>query len=191
MILRSVIAIAFALMIAPLAATGAFAQSTGSADPTADELKLLFQNQKTRGLVLAPSTPAVPPANAATTSVATPIEYTQLSPDEQVNVLISFDFDSAALRADQKPKLATLCEVIQNIDIPLFRIVGHTDASGSAAYNERLSLLRAQEVRRYMVNSCGIAEHRLEAAGAGEQFPFNPEDPNADENRRVEFQVIS
>lgn len=191
MILRSVIAIAFALMIAPLAATGAFAQSTGSADPTADELKLLFQNQKTRGLVLAPSTPAVPPANAATTSVATPIEYTQLSPDEQVNVLISFDFDSAALRADQKPKLATLCEVIQNIDIPLFRIVGHTDASGSAAYNERLSLLRAQEVRRYMVDSCGIAEHRLEAAGAGEQFPFNPEDPNADENRRVEFQVIS
>lgn len=191
MILRSVIAIAFALMIAPLAATGAFAQSTGSADPTADELKLLFQNQKTRGLVLAPSTPAVPPANAATTSVATPIEYTQLSPDEQVNVLISFDFDSAALRADQKPKLATLCEVIQNIDIPLFRIVGHTDASGSAAYNERLSLLRAQEVRRYMVDSCGISDHRLEAAGAGEQFPINPEDPNADENRRVEFQVIS
>jgi len=197
MFVRSVAAIAVSIMLVMTAAQNASAQSSGSADLTADEIKLLFQNQKTRGLVLAPTTQttATPAATTATTTVTTavetPVEYTPLTPEEQVNVRIKFDFDSAALRTDQKPKLNTLCKVIQSIDIPTFRIVGHTDASGSAGYNERLSLLRAKEVKRYMVNSCGISGDRLEAVGVGEQFLFNTDDPNADENRRVEFQVIS
>lgn len=76
------------------------------------------------------------------------------------------------------------------VDVQLFQIVGHTDSSGSASYNENLSLLRAKEVKRHLVSECGIPETRLEAVGMGESVPFNAADPRSDENRRVEFQAL-
>ena len=76
------------------------------------------------------------------------------------------------------------------LDGTVFQIIGHTDSSGSAAYNERLSLLRAQEVRRHLISSCGVAEDMLKAIGMGETAPFNQDNTRADENRRVEFQAL-
>lgn len=111
--------------------------------------------------------------------------------DLGVNVRIEFAFDSAALDEAQKPKLATLCNVMKDSDIQLFRIIGHTDASGSDAYNERLSRLRAEEVQRFFVNDCGIDGGRLEAVGVGERFLLEGADPDSDQNRRVEFQALS
>ncbi len=111
--------------------------------------------------------------------------------DLGVNVRIEFAFDSAALDEAQKPKLATLCNVMKDSDIQLFRIIGHTDASGSDAYNERLSRLRAEEVQRFFVNDCGIDAGRLEAVGVGERFLLEGADPDSDQNRRVEFQALS
>lgn len=167
----------------------AVAQSNDASNLSAEQLEELFNQQKikTRGLVIAP-------AQTGTTSAADqkPAEtYVELAPEEQVNIQISFDFDSAALRADQKPKLATLCQVMQKVEVDVFRIVGHTDASGSADYNERLSLLRAEEVKRFLVSDCGIVETRLEAVGVGEAFPLDKDDPRGDANRRVEFQALS
>lgn len=159
---------------------------------SAEELEQMFKKQKTRGLVLVPTnqegaagaqTESAPQSAAAT--------YVELNPEEQVNIQISFDFDSAALRDDQKTKLTTLCEVMQGSDLGNFRIIGHTDASGSASYNEKLSLLRAQEVKRYLTGDCGIAEERLDAVGVGEAFPLDKQDPRGDVNRRVEFQALS
>jgi len=117
--------------------------------------------------------------------------FGKLDPGLQVNVHISFAFDSAALADDQKPQLVQLCNVMKGSDIQLFRIVGHTDAAGSDAYNEKLSMLRAQEVQRYFVNDCGIDKARLEAIGLGERFLANEADPRSGENRRVEFQALS
>lgn len=168
------------------------AQATDASEMTAEQMEDLFQKQKTRGLVLAPTTQS---GGAATETAATQADaaetYVELAPEEQVSIRISFDYDSSALREDQKPKLATLCQVMQNADVEVFRIVGHTDSSGSASYNERLSLLRAQEVKRHLVGDCGIAENRLQAVGVGEQFPLDKNDPRADVNRRVEFQALS
>lgn len=160
---------------------------------SAEELESLFSTQKTRGLVIAPSAGAAAAASTGTAveTAATATDYVPLAKDEQVNIQVSFDFDSAALREDQKPKLATLCEVMKKVDVQMFRIVGHTDASGPADYNERLSLLRAEEVKRHLVTDCGLPESRLQAVGVGEQFPFNEAEPRADENRRVEFQALS
>lgn len=163
-------------------------------DKSAEEIKQLFQKQKTRGLVLAPTAPASTTTTATTNVVEAPQanqEIADIPKDIQVNINITFDFDSASLRNDEKPKLKALCEAINSIDIPLFRIVGHTDASGSASYNEQLSLLRAQEVKRYMVTDCGISAQRLEAVGVGERYLYNEINPRADENRRVEFQAAS
>jgi OOP family OmpA-OmpF porin len=120
-----------------------------------------------------------------------PVTFGQLAPNLQVNVRITFPFDSAVLTEDQVPKLDQLCEVMSQSDIGLFRIVGHTDAAGSDAYNERLSLLRAEEVVRYFTGTCGLDASRLEAVGMGERFLADPADPRAGDNRRVEFQALS
>jgi outer membrane protein OmpA-like peptidoglycan-associated protein len=120
-----------------------------------------------------------------------PLVYGEFKPEMQVNLHIEFGFDSAALDPSQKPKLQKICLVLQNSPIHKIRIVGHTDASGSDEYNEKLSVLRAREVARHLVDGCGISAARLETIGLGERFPFNKENPKADENRRVEFQALS
>ncbi|WP_146590958.1 OmpA family protein [Puniceibacterium confluentis] len=120
-----------------------------------------------------------------------PLVFGQLDPEIQVNLHITFGFDSAALAAEEKPKLDTMCAVLKQSDINLVRIVGHTDTSGSDAYNERLSVLRAREVARHLTEECGIDPARLETVGMGERFPYNTDNPRADENRRVEFQALS
>lgn len=127
----------------------------------------------------------------AADAAPTPVVFGKLAPEMQVNAFITFDFDSAALRPDQAPKLAQLCSVMKSSDIALFRIVGHTDAAGAEDYNERLSRLRAEEVQRHLVGTCGIDATRLEAIGLGERFLLNEEDPRSGENRRVEFQALS
>ena len=108
-----------------------------------------------------------------------------------MNVRISFVYDSATIKADQQPVLDQMCRVMAASDIKLFRIMGHTDSAGSDAYNEKLSLLRAEEVKRRMVSDCGIDAAKLEAIGLGERFPANAADPKASQNRRVEFQALS
>lgn len=181
---------AFALVCALAASTASilpvFAQS---ADLTEAEIIERFKQQKTRGLSIAPVTPQTETGNAAATAV-TPATISTMPVEQQVNINISFDFDSAALRADQKPKLVALCGAMQAVEGEVFRILGHTDASGSADYNQRLSLLRAEEVKRHLVSECGIAPERLEATGVGEDHPLDPANPRGDVNRRVEFQVV-
>lgn len=189
---QSLIALSLAsvLSVAPLS----FAAAQDAATSTAAELQEKFKRQKTRGLALVSNSSSqvvVPTTTAEGKTEVAPVVYSEIEKDDQVNVRITFDFDSAVLRADEKPKLATLCEAMKAVDVELFRIVGHTDASGSDSYNEKLSLLRAEEVKRYLVNDCGIAATRLEAVGMGKRFLYNTEDPRADENRRVEFQALS
>lgn len=166
--------------------------ATAQSELTADEIKDAFNKQKTRGLVIVPSgqdTASTTTESTAQTEV-TAQDYTAVDKADQVNVKISFDFDSAALRDDEKPKLAAMCEAMKAVDVSVFQIIGHTDASGSADYNENLSLLRAKEVKRHLVTTCGIEENRLEAIGLGESAPFDPSDPRSDANRRVEFQAL-
>ncbi|RCW89006.1 OmpA family protein [Paracoccus lutimaris] len=130
-------------------------------------------------------------ATATTTTTTAPLVFGQLDPELQVNLQIKFGFDSAALADDQKPRLDKICQAMKLSDVQLFRIVGHTDTAGTDTYNERLSVLRAKEVARYLVEDCNITASRLETLGLGERFPLNQDDPRADENRRVEFQALS
>ena len=120
-----------------------------------------------------------------------PIVAARFEPDLAVDVRIVFEFDSAAIPNSQTAALDQVCRVMTLAnEIELFRIIGHTDASGSDEYNKRLSTLRAQEVGRYLAN-CGIDPSRLDIVGYGEQFLATPDDPDAAGNRRVEFQALS
>ena len=191
--IRTLSALSLAILLSAGVGDRADAQSSDNDGMTAEQIMQAFEKQKTRGLVLVPSDTTAPAATATqpTTTVTTAATtYTEVDKADQVNIKIKFDFDSATLRDDQKPQLATLCEVMKAVDVQLFQIVGHTDSSGSASYNENLSLLRAKEVKRHLVTECGIPETRLEAIGMGESAPFNAADPRSDENRRVEFQAL-
>ena len=141
-----------------------------------------------------PNKPLLAATGDAPLSAATgdaPVVFGQLAPELQVNLHIEFGFDSAAISDDQKPKLQTVCMALMAADVGKIRIVGHTDSAGSDAYNETLSVLRAKEVARKLIEDCGLPPSRLETVGMGERFPFNEADPRADENRRVEFQALS
>ena len=165
----------------------ALAQATDASEMSAEELQRIFDTQLTRSLRIVSPGGGEPP----TIEQAASSDYVEFGDEEQVNLRISFDFDSAALREDQKPRLETLCEVMRTSDVQLFRIIGHTDAVGPPTYNERLSQLRAEEVKRHLVGECGIATERLQAIGQGERHLIDPEKPDGDVNRRVEFQAIS
>ncbi len=177
------LAIAAAQMAVP-----ALAQTDGTAGMTEAEISEAFKKQKTRGLSIVPT---VTPDATDPAAAAPQVVVAELPKDEQVNINISFDFDSSALRADQKPRLASLCNVMKTSDVKLFRIVGHTDSAGSDSYNQKLSLLRAEEVKRFLESDCGIPADRMEALGVGSRYPFDAANPRADSNRRVEFQALS
>lgn len=190
--IQALAAIALAATIGLATPISGFAQSAN--EMTAEEISNAFKKQKTRGLVIVPSgqqaTGTDSGTETASVAPATTPAYSAVDREDQVNIQISFDFDSAALREDQKVKLTALCDAMNSVDVSVFQIIGHTDSSGKASYNQRLSLLRAQEVKHYLVSGCGIAEDRLEAVGMGETAPFNSDDPRSDENRRVEFQAL-
>lgn len=139
--------------------------------------------EKHRGLVLAPSSNDTNPTTEE-------IDFVAVDPDKQVNVRIVFDLNSSLLREDQKPRLTPVCGAMRSLDTTLFQIVGHTDASGAEAYNDRLSVFRAEAVRTHLVEVCGIVKERLQAIGVGERYLFDPVLPQAEANRRVEFQAV-
>ena len=68
--------------------------------------------------------------------------------------------------------------------------MGHTDAKGSASYNQRLSEKRAQSVRKYLVQRFPLQPDALVSIGLGETQLKRPAEPNAGINRRVEVSLL-
>lgn len=101
---------------------------------------------------------------------------------------IRFAYDSAELSVTARRNLATIAEAISVPQLQGVRFVveGHTDASGTAAYNESLSLRRAHSALAYLV-SLGVPQSRLVAIGRGEADLLAGIDPLAARQRRVEF----
>jgi outer membrane protein OmpA-like peptidoglycan-associated protein len=73
-----------------------------------------------------------------------------------------------------------------------FEIEGHTDSSGSEAYNDKLGLDRATAVRNYMHDQQGIALNRIEVISYGETKPIvdNKTREHRAQNRRVVINVL-
>lgn len=86
----------------------------------------------------------------------------------------------------------TMGDIAEALHHPLlitykFAVVGHTDATGSRAYNLKLSQERAEAVRKMLVEAFGIDPERLEAVGFGEEQLADPKNPAAAVNRRVQL----
>jgi len=101
---------------------------------------------------------------------------------------VRFELDSAKITPSARGQLDALAEGIKMLQPDRSVVIeGHTDARGSAFYNEVLSSRRAAAVKIYLVETHGIDPQRLRAVGFGKQQPIEGINPFAGENRRVQF----
>jgi len=104
---------------------------------------------------------------------------------EQVPTTINFPFDSAELDGEARAALSQQAAFIRQFPEVRFAVYGHTDLVGSAAYNERLGLRRAQAAVAYLVSQ-GVDANRLEAlVSQGETQPLVATQAPERANRRT------
>jgi outer membrane protein OmpA-like peptidoglycan-associated protein len=109
-----------------------------------------------------------------------------------INIEVYFEFDSAALTSTAIEQLKPLGDALSSADLGSgkYLIMGHTDAKGSASYNQTLSEKRAASVRKYVVERFPIQPNTLVSIGLGETQLKRPAEPNAGINRRVEVSLL-
>jgi len=102
-----------------------------------------------------------------------------------------FDFDKSVLKPEGRAKLDDLVSKIQGINLEVIIAVGHTDSVGSDAYNQKLSVRRAEAVKAYLISK-GIERNRIYTEGKGEKQPVadNKTKEGRAKNRRVEIEVV-
>jgi OOP family OmpA-OmpF porin len=102
-----------------------------------------------------------------------------------------FDFDKAQLKAKGKDQLDGLLAKLKSLNWTAMTVVGHTDSTGPAAYNQGLSERRADSVKAYLVGQ-GLPAAAIQASGQGESAPTadNATAAGRAQNRRVEVEVV-
>lgn len=103
---------------------------------------------------------------------------------------ITFDTNSSALKSGFIHTLNDISEVLNYYNKTTIKVIGHTDSSGTAAYNQTLSEKRASAVANRL-RSNGVSGQRLYVVGAGEGQPIASNDSPAGkaQNRRVEIKI--
>ncbi|HRP96966.1 MAG TPA: OmpA family protein [Rhodocyclaceae bacterium] len=104
---------------------------------------------------------------------------------------ITFDTNRADVKPQFRPVLDQLAMSVNQYPDTLVRIEGHTDSTGSAAYNQTLSENRAQSVGSYLMQR-GVDGRRVDMVGYGFTRPIadNNTDWGRAQNRRVEVLII-
>jgi len=104
---------------------------------------------------------------------------------------VLFDFDKAVIKPEGKSKLDDIAGKVRGINLEVVIAIGHADSIGSDAYNQRLSVRRAESVKAYLVSK-GIEPNRVYTEGKGEKQPVadNKTRDGRAKNRRVEIEVI-
>jgi OmpA-OmpF porin, OOP family len=132
-----------------------------------------------------PPPPPPPPAAKPAAKPAPVAEKVTLAAD------VLFDFDKSVIKPEGKSKLDDLANKVKSINLEVVIAIGHTDSIGSDAYNQKLSVRRAESVKAYLVSK-GVEPNRIYTEGKGEKQPVasNKTKDGRQKNRRVEIEVI-
>lgn len=103
-----------------------------------------------------------------------------------------FDFDSDAVKPTARTNLQALARSLAKFPDSDVLIIGHTDATGSDAYNQGLSVRRADAAATYLISE-GVARTRVGTYGLGESEPVASNDTESGRatNRRVEVAIYA
>lgn len=98
---------------------------------------------------------------------------------------IEFDNNSYTVKQNQYEKLKQIAYLMNSDTTVNYNICGYCDYTGSPEYNQKLSEKRAEEVKRLLVEQCGVKEEQLTTSGKGKDIAFG--DIKSPINRRVSF----
>jgi OOP family OmpA-OmpF porin len=115
----------------------------------------------------------------------------KISGDRLVLVGVNFAFDKSELLPESYPVLDKSVKLLNDKPDTKFEVEGYTDYVGTDAYNQELSVERAQTVKAYLVSK-GIAQNRLTTVGFGKNNPIetNGTEEGRAMNRRIVFKMI-
>jgi outer membrane protein OmpA-like peptidoglycan-associated protein len=109
---------------------------------------------------------------------------------------VFFDFDSALLSPEGERNLDRLASLLQGHVVQEFNVTGYTDSIGTPAYNQELSVRRADAVKKYLIRK-GFDPEQIETSGRGSSAPILPNTINGKDNptgrarnRRTEVEVV-
>lgn len=104
---------------------------------------------------------------------------------------VTFDVDSATLKPQFRTTLDQIAQNLSTYPDSLIDVYGHTDPTGSDAYNQGLSERRARTVADYL-SMRGVSAARVRSQGYGETMPVATNDTDAGRalNRRVEIKIV-
>jgi outer membrane protein OmpA-like peptidoglycan-associated protein len=107
-------------------------------------------------------------------------------------VRLYFEYDSAELTPETKNELSNYGKSLASDEFKgaKWAIEGHTDASGSADYNQSLSERRAKSVYNYLIHKFNLNPEQLVPLGKGESELYDPDRPKSGVNRRVRIKYL-
>jgi len=142
--------------------------------------------------------PAPAPKPAAPAPKPKPAAISPASAKVTMSADALFDFNKSVIKPDAKSKLDDLVGKVKGVNLEVVIAIGHADRIGSDAYNNKLSMRRANSVKAYLVSK-GIAANRIYTEGKGEKQPVKDCPAMKDRkklieclqpNRRVEVEVV-
>jgi outer membrane protein OmpA-like peptidoglycan-associated protein len=104
---------------------------------------------------------------------------------------VTFAFDKSDLNPQFYPVLDKVAQTLLEFDQTVIQVAGHTDSTGSHAYNMKLSEQRAASVKTFLAGR-GVPAQRMHTVGAGPDHPIadNSTEAGRAENRRVEITIV-
>jgi outer membrane protein OmpA-like peptidoglycan-associated protein len=126
--------------------------------------------------------PPPPPPAPVPAAAAAP------APEAARTYLVFFDWDRADLTTRAREIIATAAQASTHVQTTRIEVNGYTDLSGTAAYNQKLSVRRAESVEAELIKD-GVAQNEIAIHGYGESDPLVPTAKGVREpqNRRVEI----
>ena len=131
--------------------------------------------------VAPPPAPAPPPPPPPPPVVAAPALFAlPAPPPERRRVKLEadslFTFDRAEVKPEGRGALDRLVQDLDGTRVDVITVEGHSDRLGSEAYNQRLSSLRAEAVKAYLVDTGKLDAGKISVVGKGESTPVTRAD---------------